>query len=351
MTKLTYKNLLDAGVHFGHLTRKWDPRMAPYIFMERNGIHIIDLNKTLATLEEASNAMRTIVRSGRKVLFVATKKQAKSIVEEEARRLRMPYVTERWLGGMLTNFTTIRKSLKKLSSIEKLIKDESYLNLAKRERLMIAREKDKLAKVLGGISDLTRLPAAVFVVDVRKEHIAVKEAQKLNIPIFAMVDTNSNPNVADFPIPANDDAFKSIDIIVRYLTKAVEEGLLERKKDKEELKLQQEEEEKRQVDDGVKAKEVVGKKEEGKAEKKVEEKADKKVEEQPKEKAPKASAESDKKKEEKSEPKTEKDAESQKKAEPKADAKTEKKTAEKKDDEVPEKAVEAVEAEGADKEK
>ena len=252
MTKLTYKDLLDAGVHFGHLTRKWDPRMAPYIFMERNGIHIIDLNKTLATLDEASNAIRAIVRSGRKVLFVATKKQAKSIVEEEAKRLRMPYVTERWLGGMLTNFTTIRKSLKKLSSIEKLMKDESYLNLAKRERLMVTREKDKLAKVLGGISELTRLPAAVFVVDVRKEHIAVKEAQKLNIPIFAMVDTNSNPNVADFPIPANDDAYKSIDIVVKNLTKSVEEGLLERKKDKDDLRLQQEEDEKRQMDEGTK---------------------------------------------------------------------------------------------------
>jgi small subunit ribosomal protein S2 len=251
MTKLTYKDLLDAGVHFGHLTRKWDPRMAPYIFMERNGIHIIDLNKTLVTLDEASNAMRTIVRSGRKVLFVATKKQAKSIVEEEAKRLRMPYVTERWLGGMLTNFATIRKSLKKLSSIEKLIKDESYLNLAKRERLMVAREKDKLNKVLGGISELTRLPAAVFIVDVKKEHIAVKEAQKLNIPIFAMVDTNSNPTVADFPIPANDDAYKSIDIIVKYLTRAVEEGLLERKKDKDELRLKQEEDEKRQMDEGA----------------------------------------------------------------------------------------------------
>jgi small subunit ribosomal protein S2 len=251
MTKLTYKDLLDAGVHFGHLTRKWDPRMAPYIFMERNGIHIIDLNKTLVTLDEASNAMRTIVRSGRKVLFVATKKQAKSIVEEEAKRLRMPYVTERWLGGMLTNFTTIRKSLKKLSSIEKLMKDESYLNLAKRERLMVTREKDKLNKVLGGISELTRLPAAVFIVDVKKEHIAVKEAQKLNIPIFAMVDTNSNPTVADFPIPANDDAYKSIDIIVKYLTKAVEEGLLERKKDKDELRLKQEEDEKRQMDEGT----------------------------------------------------------------------------------------------------
>jgi small subunit ribosomal protein S2 len=250
MAKLTYNDLLDAGVHFGHLTRKWDPRMAPFIFMERNGIHIIDLNKTLACLDEASNAIRTVVRSGRKVMFVATKKQAKNIVEEEAVRLKMPYVTERWLGGMLTNFATIRKSLKKLSSIERLQKDESYLNLAKRERLMISREKDKLEKVLGGISDLTRLPAAIFVVDVKKEHIAVKEAQKLNIPIFAIVDTNSDPNVADFPIPANDDAYKSIDIIVRNLAKAVEEGLLERKRDKEDQKLREEEETKRRIDEG-----------------------------------------------------------------------------------------------------
>ncbi len=250
MTKLTYKDLLDAGVHFGHLTRKWDPRMAPYIFMERNGIHIIDLNKSLAAIEEASNAIRNVVRSGRKVMFVATKKQAKTIVEEEAVRLKMPYVTERWLGGMLTNFATIRKSLKKLTGIEKLMKDESYLNLAKRERLMITREKDKLEKVLGGIIDLTRLPAAVFIVDVKKEHIAVKEAQKLNIPIFAIVDTNSDPNVADFPIPANDDAYKSIDIIVRYLAKSVEEGLMERKKDKEDQKLKEEEDIKRRVDEG-----------------------------------------------------------------------------------------------------
>src|SRR5210317_1154225 len=232
MTKLTYKDLLDAGVHFGHLTRKWDPRMAPYIFMERNGIHIIDLNKTLACLDEASNAVRAIVRSGRKVLFVATKKQAKSIVEEEAKRLRMPYVTERWLGGMLTNFTTIRKSLKKLSSIEKLMKDESYLNLAKRERLMVTREKDKLNKVLGGISELTRLPAAVFIVDVKKEHIAVKEAQKLNIPIFAMVDTNSDPRQVDYVIPANDDASKSIDKILSHVSNAIAGGLAERKAEK-----------------------------------------------------------------------------------------------------------------------
>lgn len=249
MANITYKDLLDAGVHFGHLTRKWDPRMAPYIFMERNGIHIIDLNKTLACLDEASNAIRSVVRSGRKVMFVATKKQAKGIVEAEAVRLKMPYVTERWLGGMLTNFTTIRKSLKKLSSIEKLMKDESYQNLAKRERLMIAREKEKLEKVLGGISELTRLPAAVFIVDVKKEHIAVKEAQKLNIPIFGIVDTNSDPNVADFPIPGNDDAFKSIDIIVKQISRAVEEGLMERKKDKEDQKLKEEEDTKRQMDE------------------------------------------------------------------------------------------------------
>jgi len=318
MTKLTYKDLLDAGVHFGHLTRKWDPRMAPYIFMERNGIHIIDLNKTLATLDEASNAIRAIVRSGRKVLFVATKKQAKSIVEEEAKRLRMPYVTERWLGGMLTNFTTIRKSLKKLSSIEKLMKDESYLNLAKRERLMVTREKDKLAKVLGGISELTRLPAAVFVVDVRKEHIAVKEAQKLNIPIFAMVDTNSNPNVADFPIPANDDAYKSIDIVVKNLTKSVEEGLLERKKDKDDLRLQQEEDEKRQMDEGTKPETEAGAGEKPAARERRVRLA---------------------KVEEKSEPKTEV------KAEPKTEAKTEVKTETKKDPaKSPKKSEEVAEA-------
>lgn len=249
MAKLEYKDLLDAGVHFGHLTRKWDPRMAPYIFMERNGIHIIDLNKTLASLEEASNAIKQIVRNGRKVMFVATKKQAKDLVAEEAKRLKMPYVTERWLGGMLTNFATIRKSLKKMSGIDKLMKDEAYLNLAKRERLMVSREKDKLERVLGGIAELTRLPAALFIVDIKREHIAVKEAQKLNIPVFAMVDTNSNPELADFPIPANDDAFKSISIIVRAFSSAIEEGLMERKKDKDDAKLQEEEEAKRKVDE------------------------------------------------------------------------------------------------------
>lgn len=331
MTKLTYKDLLDAGVHFGHLTRKWDPRMAPYIFMERNGIHIIDLNKTLATLDEASNAIKSIVRSGRKVLFVATKKQAKSIVEEEAKRLRMPYVTERWLGGMLTNFTTIRKSLKKLSSIEKLMKDESYLNLAKRERLMVTREKDKLNKVLGGISELTRLPAAVFIVDVKKEHIAVKEAQKLNIPIFAMVDTNSNPTVADFPVPANDDAYKSIDIIVTNLTKAVEEGLLERKKDKDELRLKQEEDEKRQMDAGSKADSDT---------------RDKPVAEERKVGESKARAKPEQKAEAKAEKKTEavkEPAISPKKSEVNNEAKVEEKPAAKTKPKTEEKAVEAVE--------
>lgn len=250
MTKLTYKDLLDAGVHFGHLTRKWDPRMAPYIFMERNGIHIIDLNKTLASLEEASNAVKQVVRNGRKVMFVATKKQAKDLVADEAKRLKMPYVTERWLGGMLTNFATIRKSLKKMAGIDKLMKDEAYQNMAKRERLMVTREKEKLERVLGGISDLTRLPAALFVVDIKREHIAVQEAQKLNIPVFAVVDTNSNPNLVDFPIPANDDAYKSISLIVKVFGAAIEEGLAERKRDKDDKQLQEEEAAKRAVDEG-----------------------------------------------------------------------------------------------------
>lgn len=242
--KLEYKDLLDAGVHFGHLTRKWDPRMSPFIFMERNGIHIIDLNKTLNCLEEASSAIKNIVRSGRKVMFVATKKQAKEIVAKEAERLNMPFVTERWLGGMLTNFATMRKSLKKLASIEKLEKEEAYKNLAKRERLMKSREKAKLERILGGITDLTRLPAALFIVDIKREHIAVAEAQKLNIPVFALVDTNSDPNQADFPIPGNDDAFKSIEVITSFMGKAIEEGLQERRKDKEERELEKAKQEK-----------------------------------------------------------------------------------------------------------
>lgn len=248
MAKIEYKDLLDAGVHFGHLTRKWDPRMSPYIFMEKNGIHIIDLNKTLACLDEASNAVKQIVRSGKKVMFVATKKQAKDMVAEEARRLNMPYTTERWLGGMLTNFATIRKSLKKMSSLEKMTKEDKYKNLAKKERLMLSRQKDKMENVLGGIADLTRLPAALFVVDIKREHIAIAEAKKLGIPVFALVDTNSNPNEVDFPIPANDDAFKSVSLLVKAFGAAIEEGLSERKKDKEEAKLSEQEAEKKAVD-------------------------------------------------------------------------------------------------------
>ena len=234
MAQTTYKDLLDAGAHFGHLTRKWDPKMAPYIFMEKNGIHIIDLNKTLVSLEYASTAIRNIAKSGRKVLFVATKKQAQEIVTIEAERLKMPFVTDRWLGGMLTNFATVRKSLKKMATIDKMVKENTaYAALAKREKLMMSREREKLDRVLGGIADLGRLPAALFVVDVKREHIAVKEAQKLGIPVFAMCDTNSNPELVQFPIPANDDASKSIQLIVSAIGKAIEDGLSERKVDKE----------------------------------------------------------------------------------------------------------------------
>lgn len=248
MSQLEYKDLLDAGVHFGHLTRKWNPKMAPYIFMERNGIHIIDLNKTIASLDTACNALKAIVKSGRKVMFVATKKQAQDIVIQEASRLKMPYVAERWLGGMLTNFSTVRKSIKKMTSIEKLMKDEAFKNLAKRERLMKSREKDKLERVLGGIADQTRLPAALFVIDVKKEHIAVQEANRLNIPVFGIVDTNSDPSTVDYPIPANDDAYKSIALITHAVGKAIEEGLSERKRDKDNAAMQAAEAEKRAVD-------------------------------------------------------------------------------------------------------
>ncbi len=233
MARTTYQELLDAGVHFGHLTRKWNPKMAPYVFMEKNGIHIIDLNKTLAKTEEACAAIKQIVKSGRKVLFVATKKQAKDIVVENAKRVNMPYVTERWLGGMLTNFATVRKSIKKMTNIDKFSKDGTYDNLSKKERLMIQRERVKLEDVLGGISDLNRLPAALFLIDVKKEHIAVAEALKLNIPTFAMVDTNSDPTNIDFSIPANDDATKSISLITTIVCKAIEEGLDERKREKD----------------------------------------------------------------------------------------------------------------------
>ncbi len=233
MARTTYQDLLDAGVHFGHLTRKWDPKMAQYIFMERNGIHIIDLNKTLVKVEEAATAIKQIVKSGRKVLFVATKKQAKDIVADYAKSVNMPFVTERWLGGMLTNFATVRKSIKKMSNIDKLTKDGTYSNLSKKERLMIQRERVKLEALLGGISDLNRLPAALFLIDVKKEHIAVSEALKLNIPTFAMVDTNSDPSNIDFPIPANDDATKSISLVTGVIIQAIQEGLDERKRDKE----------------------------------------------------------------------------------------------------------------------
>jgi small subunit ribosomal protein S2 len=250
MAQLSYNDLLDAGVHFGHLTRKWDPKMAPYIFMEKNGIHIIDLNKTISSLEEASAALRSIVRSGRKVMFVATKKQAQEIVTTEADKLKMPYVTDRWLGGMLTNFATVRKSIKKMSSIDKMLKDEVLVKtIAKRERLMLTREEEKLKRVLGGITELTRLPAALFIVDVKREHIAVSEAKKLGIPVFAMCDTNSNPDLVDYPIPANDDAYKSISIIITAISKAIEEGLAERKQDKDDAREAEEVEAKKAADD------------------------------------------------------------------------------------------------------
>jgi small subunit ribosomal protein S2 len=234
MARTTYQDLLDAGVHFGHLTRKWNPKMSPYIFMEKNGIHIIDLNKTLVKVEEAASAIKQIVKSGRKVLFVATKKQAKDIVAEHAKSVNMPFVTERWLGGMLTNFATVRKSIKKMTNIDKFTKDGTYDILSKKEKLMISRDRIKLERVLGGISDLNRLPAALFLIDVKKEHIAVSEAIKLNIPTFAMVDTNSDPGNIDFVIPANDDATKSISLITGIITKAIEEGLEERKRERDE---------------------------------------------------------------------------------------------------------------------
>jgi small subunit ribosomal protein S2 len=235
MPRTDFKELLDAGVHFGHLKRKWNPAMAPYIFMERNGIHIIDLEKTIVKLDEAASAMKQIARSGKKVLFVATKKQAKEIVAEKVKRVNMPYVTERWPGGMLTNFPTIRKAVKKMGSIDKMATDGTFSNLSKREKLQVTRQRAKLEKNLGSIIDLTRLPSALFVVDVCKEHIAVREAKRLGIPVFAMVDTNSDPSDIDFPIPANDDASKSISLIVEILCQSIEEGLNERKieKDKE----------------------------------------------------------------------------------------------------------------------
>ncbi len=255
MSRTNFDELLEAGVHFGHLKRKWNPNMAPYIFMERNGIHIIDLHKTVVKIDEAAAALQQIAKSGRKILFVATKKQAKEIIATKVGAVNMPYITERWAGGMLTNFPTIRKAVKKMTSIDKLTADGTYNNLSKRERLQISRQRAKLDKVLGSIADMTRLPAALFVVDVLKEHIAVREAKRLGIPVFAMVDTNSNPSDVDFVIPANDDASKSIELIIELMTKAIGEGLSERKAER---KLEAEKKEKKAAT--AKAKKTAAKK-------------------------------------------------------------------------------------------
>ncbi|MDL2256367.1 30S ribosomal protein S2 [Parabacteroides sp. OttesenSCG-928-G06] len=232
MSRVNFDQLLEAGVHFGHLKRKWNPAMAPYIFMERNGIHIIDLYKTVAKVDEAAEVMKNLARQGKKVLFVATKKQAKQIVADQASAIGMPYVIERWPGGMLTNFPTIRKAIKKMTTIDKMAKDGTFDNLSKREKLQITRQRAKLEKTLGSIVDLTRLPSALFVVDVMKEHIAVREANRLGIPVFAMVDTNSDPHNIDYIIPANDDASKSVEVILGAVCQAMKEGLEERKAEK-----------------------------------------------------------------------------------------------------------------------
>ena len=243
MSRVSFEQLLEAGVHFGHLKRKWNPAMAPYIFMERNGIHIIDLHKTAAKLDEASEVLKNLTRSGRRILFVATKKQAKQIIADKATAIGMPYVVERWPGGMLTNFPTIRKAVKKMSTIDKMSKDGTFDNLSKREKLQITRQRAKLEKNLGSIADLNRLPAALFVVDVMKEHIAVREANRLGIPVFAMVDTNSDPTFIDFVIPANDDATKSIELILSIVCQAMDEGIQEGQAIKDEVETESEEEE------------------------------------------------------------------------------------------------------------
>lgn len=232
MSRTNFEELLEAGAHFGHLKRKWNPAMAPYIFMERNDIHIIDLHKTVVKIDEAAAAMKQIAKSGRKILFVATKKQAKEVVADNAKAVGMPYITERWAGGMLTNFPTIRKAVKKMTTIDKMVIDGTFDNISKREKLQITRQREKLEKNLGSIADLTRLPSAIFVVDVMKEHIAVREAQRLGIPVFAIVDTNSNPNGIDFVIPANDDATKSVEVVLKAVCEAIQEGLDERKVEK-----------------------------------------------------------------------------------------------------------------------
>ena len=233
MNELKFEELLDAGCHFGHLKRKWNPKMAPYIFKEHNGIHVIDLQKTIVKADEAAAALKQMARSGKKVLFVATKKQAKEVVAEMAKSVDMPFVTERWPGGMLTNFQTIRKAVKKMNSLDQLMHDKDFNNISKRERLQVQRERTKLDKNLGSIADLTRLPSALFVIDINKEHIAVAEARRLNIPTFALVDTNTNPELIDFPIPANDDASKSIAVILKHMCEAIQEGLNERALDKD----------------------------------------------------------------------------------------------------------------------
>ena len=233
MNELKFEELLEAGCHFGHLKRKWNPKMAPYIFKEHNGIHVIDLQKTIAKADEAAAALKQMAKSGKKVLFVATKKQAKEVVAEMAKSVDMPFVTERWPGGMLTNFQTIRKAVKKMNSLDQLMHDKDFNNISKRERLQVQRERAKLDKNLGSIADLTRLPSALFVIDINKEHIAVAEARRLNIPTFALVDTNTNPDLIDFPIPANDDASKSIAAILKHMCEAIQEGLNERALDKD----------------------------------------------------------------------------------------------------------------------
>lgn len=232
MEKPSYKDLLDAGVHFGHLKKKWNPKMSPYIFMERKGIHIIDLNRTLECMDRAANVMRQLARSGKKILFVATKKQARDIVSKAALSVGMPFVTERWLGGMMTNFPTIKRSIKKMNNIDKMLADGNVTSITKKERLTLTRERNKLEKVLGGIANLNRTPSAIFLVDIAHEHIAVAEAHKLNMRTFGIVDTNSDPNQVDFPIPGNDDASKSIAIITNYMVQAIKEGLEERKNNK-----------------------------------------------------------------------------------------------------------------------
>ncbi|CAN5609877.1 30S ribosomal protein S2 [soil metagenome] len=261
MSRVSYDQLLEAGAHFGHLKSKWNPKMAPYIFMESRGIHIIDLNKTVVKLDEAAAGLKQIAKSGRKILFVATKKQAKEIVSNAAKKVGMPYITERWPGGMLTNFATVRKSVKKMTGFDKMATDGTFENISKKERLQITRQKAKMEHFLGSITDLTRLPAAIFIVDIMKEHIAVAEAQKLNIPTFAITDTNTDPTQVDFAIPANDDATKSIGIIVDVMVAAIEEGLGERKMDKEaEAKATEDE-----ALEEAKPKEVVAEDEEGAA--------------------------------------------------------------------------------------